>query len=173
MTCGSCPAAAEASGAGDGSSATKAGLAVDPGVLRRARSPLPLSRSDAGFEDKHNVEFVVSASGIDLQELNDLFQKVRLEGTSPPPPSPLRPHNKIAVPARAGCYPSLELHAGAAKSGGAFGAGLFAACMMKQAIPRTESGRTRLWTRIFHGLCQMQIDAAPANPVIASSSRQQ
>lgn len=64
--------------AAEGTVPDKAALAVDPEFYRHAQQPLPITRSDDGFIEKHNIEFVTTSKGIDLQELNDLFEKVWL-----------------------------------------------------------------------------------------------
>jgi len=71
------PAVAKArADAAEGTVPDKAALAVDPEFYRHAQQPLPITRSDDGFIEKHNIEFVTTSKGIDLQELNDLFEKV-------------------------------------------------------------------------------------------------
>jgi hypothetical protein len=59
----------------EGSSNTKGFLPLDEGFLQHATTRLPVTRSATTFVD-NNVEYLSSIDGIDLQELNDLFNKV-------------------------------------------------------------------------------------------------
>lgn len=71
VTCTQSPTAA----AREGSSTTKGFLPLDEGFLQHATTRLPVTRSATTFVD-NNVEYLSSIDGIDLQELNDLFNKV-------------------------------------------------------------------------------------------------
>ncbi len=69
----SCPCAATAAAADDGICTDKAGLGVQ---LVEMLAPPKITKTDEAFA-ADGVEFVYSHEGIDLEELNELFGKVR------------------------------------------------------------------------------------------------
>ena len=52
------------------------GISARISIGDAARKPPPISKSDEAFRED-GVEFVWGAAGIDVQELNELFERVR------------------------------------------------------------------------------------------------